>query len=335
MKTILITGATGAVGPRVVDAVLAQGAAVRILALDAPGEEGIHREGAQRAQRKSVEFVMGSVTEPDVVREAMEGCEGVIHMAALLHIVDPGPELEEKYRAVNVDGTRVVTEAAVAAGVERLVFFSTIAVYGPGGADVITEESPAEPDTLYGETKLAAEKIVLAARRSDGQPLGTVLRMGAIYGAGIKGNYRRLADALAKKRYVAVGPGENRRTLVYDKDAAAAAALALNHPAAAGQIFNVTDGEFHTLNEIVAAMAAALGRKPPRVRLPVWPVRVAARMLDPVLTLAMKKPPKLSAAVEKYLEEIVVSGEKIERELGFVPEYGLERGWRPFRSALA
>ena len=268
------------------------------------------------------------MTDPGVVREAMAGCDGVIHMAALLHIVDPGPELEAKYRAVNVEGTRVVTDAAVAAGVERLVFFSTIAVYGSGRDDVLTEESPARPDTLYGETKLAAEKIVLAARKGDGQALGTVLRMGAIYGAGIKGNYLRLANAMERGRFVAVGQGKNRRSLVYDRDAAAAAVLALTQPAAAGEIFNVTDGAFHALNEIVGAIAGALGRKPPRLRLPVWPVRVAARMLDPVLGVVMKRPLKLSAAVGKYLEEIVVSGEKIGRELGFVAGYGLERGWR-------
>ena len=77
-----------------------------------------------------------------------------------------------------------------------------------------------QPDTFYAQTKLAAEQIVLNARRAEGQPLGTVLRLGAVYGSRIKGNYRQLLKALAKRRFVPIGQGQNRRTLVYDRDEA-------------------------------------------------------------------------------------------------------------------
>ncbi len=66
--------------------------------------------------------------------------------------------------------------------------------------------------------------------------------------------------------FIPVGNGINRRTLVYDKDVGRAAALAVSHPAAAGRVFNVTDGGFHSLNEIIESICAALGRKPPRLR---------------------------------------------------------------------
>ncbi len=114
------------------------------------------------------------------------------------------------------------------------------------------------PDTFYAQTKLAAEKIVLNARGADGQPLGTVLRLCAVYGSRIKGNYERLTHALVRHRFIPIGSGLNRRTLVYDKDVGRAAVLAVSHPAAAGphtnpvgvgagRVFNVTDGTFHTL----------------------------------------------------------------------------------------
>src|SRR5690606_37394785 len=130
---------------------------------------------------------------------------------------------------INVTGTSVVVQAAVAEGVQRLVLLSTIAVYGKGRRQVIDETWTPTPDTLYGETKLAAEQIALAARRPDGSPLATVLRAAAVYGPRIKGNYRTLIEAIDRRRFVPIGPGTSRRTLVFDEDLAAAIELALTH----------------------------------------------------------------------------------------------------------
>jgi len=99
----------------------------------------------------------------------MRGVDAVVHMAALLHIVNPPPELREKYERVNIGGTATVVEAAIKAGVKRVVLFSTIAVYGPSDGRVPNEMSPTHPDTFYAETKRAAEQIVLNARSADGQ----------------------------------------------------------------------------------------------------------------------------------------------------------------------
>ncbi|MEI6647003.1 MAG: NAD-dependent epimerase/dehydratase family protein [bacterium] len=187
--------------------------------------------------------------------------------------------------------------------------------------------SACRPDTFYGETKLAAEKLVLEARRSDGESLGTVLRMGAIYGTGIKGNYQKLASALARHRFIPVGRGQNRRSLVYDRDVAAATVLALRMPQAAGQVYNVTDNCYHTVAEIICAICEALGRCPPRVRIPLAAARLAAFGADLLLRWVGKRP-FLRAAVDKYVEEVMVSGDKIKQELGFVPKYSLSEGWR-------
>ena len=173
-----------------------------------------------------------------------------------------------------------MVKAAIEAGVKRLVFFSTIAVYGNSNGKILTEESPTHPDTFYAKTKLAAERIVLDAKRKDGCPLGTVLRVGAIYGARVKGNYQRLIQALAQGRFIPVGDGRNRRTLIYDCDVGKAALLAAEHPGAAGKIFNVSDGQFHTLKEIIVAICDALGRNPPRFSVPVGPARFMAGLME-------------------------------------------------------
>jgi UDP-glucose 4-epimerase len=257
----------------------------------------------------------------------MQGVDAVIHMAALLHIVNPPPEMLEKFERINIGGTATVVAAALGAGVKRVVLFSTIAVYGQASGQVLNEQSQTHPDTLYAQTKLDAEKIVLSARDANGHPLGTVLRLGAVYGSRIKGNYERLIHALARNRFISVGNGRNRRTLVYDKDVGRAAALAISHPAAAGQVFNVTDGSIHTLNEIIESICAALGRKPPRISLPVGTVRLAAGILEDAGRMIGFKSPVGRATIDKYTEDITVDSQLIQRELGFRPQFDLKSGW--------
>jgi nucleoside-diphosphate-sugar epimerase len=257
---ILVTGATGAVGPRVVHALHQAGYQIRSFSFDAP-TAGMFPQ--------SVEVLIGDVTDQVAVQSAMQGVDAVVHMAALLHIVNSPPEMREKYERVNIGGTATVVEEAIKAGVRRVVLFSTITVYGASDGYVLNEMLPTNPDTFYAQTKLAAVQVVLNARGADGQPLGTVLRFGAIYGSRIKGNYERLTHALARNRFIPIGSGLNRRTLIYDKDVGWAAVLAVSCPAAAGRVFNVTNGGYHTLNEVSESICAALGRKPTRFLLPV------------------------------------------------------------------
>ena len=315
---VLITGATGAIGPRVVHALHRAGFQIRAFSVDAP---------ASGMFPQSVEVLIDDVTDQVAVQSAMRGVDAVVHMAALLHIVNPPPELREKYERVNVGGTATVVEAAIKAGVKRVVLFSTIAVYGPSDACVLNEQSPTHPETFYAQTKLAAEKIVLTARGTDGKPLGTVLRLGAIYGSRIKANYERLTHALARNRFIPVGNGLNRRTLVYDKDVGRTAVLAVSLPAAADRVFNVTDGEFHSLNEIIKAICSALGRKPPRLSLPSGIIRSMAGAIAGGYHIFGLRSPITPEMVDKYTEDIAVNGSLIKKELGFVPQYDLRTGW--------
>jgi nucleoside-diphosphate-sugar epimerase len=318
--SVLITGATGALGPSVVEVFHRQGFRIRTFSLDAP-QDGDFPDG--------VDVRSGDVTDMQTVATAVRDVDIVIHLAALLHIIDPSPELQERYQRINVQGTTNVVEAALQAGVERVVFFSTIAVYGRAARGRVLDESTFPlPETMYARSKLEAERIVLAAKRADGKPLGVVLRMAAIYGPRVKGNYRRLVQSLARGRFVPVGDGRNRRTLLYDRDAAQAAVLAAQRPDAGGRIFNVSDGETHSLREIIEAISAALGRNPPRVSLPVGLARLAARILERASGLVGFRSPVTRATVDKYTEDIAVDSRRIRTELGFIPRYGLADGWR-------
>lgn len=306
----LITGATGALGPSVV-AALSRTHDVRTLSRQLP-PAGLFRE--------SVAIFTGDIADGIAVRRAATGADVIVHLAALLHVMNPPRAMRPEYERVNVHGTAVVVDAALTENVPRVLVLSTIAVYGYGGGTVLNEESTPHPDTFYGETKLAAERVALDAMRADGTPLATVLRSAAVYGPRIKGSYRALVDAIARRRFVPIGRGENRRTLVFEDDLAAAVALAAGHPAAAGRVYNVSDGHFHTVCEIIAAIAAGLGRRPPAWHVPVLPVRlavIAGGLVDA----------RLPRMLDKYLEDVAVEATQIQKELGFSPRFDLDHGW--------
>ena len=103
-----------------------------------------------------------------------------------------------------VDGTEAVAEAAAAAGVRRLVLASTTAVYGPTGAQPASEDTAPAPDSWYAESKLEAERVARAVGRRTGLEI-VVLRLSAVYGPRVRGNYRRLLRAMARGRFVSIG----------------------------------------------------------------------------------------------------------------------------------
>jgi UDP-glucose 4-epimerase len=318
-KLVLVTGATGAIGPGVVSALHQAGYRIRAFSIDEPSA-GLFPAG--------VEVINGDITDNIAIQTAMRGVDSVIHMAALLHIVNPTIYMREKFELVNIDGTAKVVEAAIKVGAERIILFSTIAVYGNTGGCIYDERSPVQPKTFYAQTKLAAEKIVLSAKSADGQPLGVVLRLGTVYGPRIKGNYERLVHALKKSNFIPIGNGLNRRTLVYDKDVVCAAILTVSHPAAVGRIFNVTDGTFHTMNEIIECICYALGRKPPQLLLPLKPMYVLAGIIEKVSCAIRLTPLATREMIDKYTEDVAIDGSLIQRELGFIPKYDLKTGWQ-------
>ena len=116
--------------------------------------------------------------------------------------------------------------------------------------------------------------------------------------------------------------------MIYDRDVARAALLAVQHPSAAGKVYNVSDGHFHTLKEIIAAICQALGQTPPRLSLPVGPARMAASILEDAGRMIGFKSSVGRATIDKYTEDIAVDSTRIQTELGFKPEFNLQTGWQ-------
>ena len=317
---ILVTGATGVIGSSLVNFLLKNGYQVQVL---------IRNKDISNIFDEPIQIIIGDITDKNALLEATNGVDWVFHLAAKLHINNPSPEILSEYERINVEGTRLLVKSSIDNGIKRIIFFSTINVYGPSKKGIIfSENSNLNPISLYAKTKLKGEQIVLNARgKQNDKPIGVVLRCAAVYGPGMKGNYKSLLKALKLGLFLPVGDGKNRRTLVYIKDVLNAALIAAKHPNAPGCIYNITDGNIYTFNHIIKIICNALGKSIPRYHLSINHIRFLTKIIEKCFKLINKNAPINQLLIDKLIEDVAVSGDKIKHELGFKPRYDLKTGW--------
>jgi len=314
-RLLLVTGATGAIEPAVVASALDSGWRVRALARQDPPPGVLSPD---------VDLLSGDVRDSAVRRSAVEDVDCIIHLAATLHVTSAIQQAATEYDSLNIDATSALARDAVARGVRRFVFFSTISVYGDTHGTIASESTPLVPGTPYARSKAAAE-VALRQQCGGTSCTATGLRLAAVYGPRLKGNYLTMLDRLARGQSLPLLPGSNRRSLVFIDDVARAALLVADHPRAAGRTYNVTDGQVHSIATIVAAMCAALGRDVPHVGIPSW---AAAAVVNAGRPLLRGRFADVAALVDKYVEDVAIDGSAIQDELGFQPSVGLREGWR-------
>ena len=164
---VLVTGGAGYIGSVITAGLLAAGHTVTVY-------DDLSR-GHRAAVAAAAQLVVADIRDTERLTEALTagGCEAIVHMAALAEVAE-SVAFPQRYHDVNVGGTRSVLEAARSAGVARLVFSSTAAVYGAPETLPIDEDSPLAPANPYGETKLAAERLLFEAAAASGGRLATV-----------------------------------------------------------------------------------------------------------------------------------------------------------------
>ncbi len=308
-RSAFVTGATGCIGSALVSRLSSDGWRVVALVRD-----------RQRARHlpETVEIVEGDLADWEHIAERMRECQVVFHLAAKVH-ASPNAPLE-KFQRINVAGARNVVAAAIENQVERLICFSTVAIYGEND-EVVDESKFPRPTTPYGATKLDAERIALAA--TELKP--TILRLPVVYGPRDRGNVAKLIEAIRRNRYFIVGDGQNLKSMVAVENVVDAALLVASDERAIGEVFNVTDERPYSQEEIAVTIAELLGKKRP-AKLPRWPLLMAGRAGDLIENLTGIALPITSDRIRKLSSNTVFSSAKIEYELNFKPRVTLRDG---------
>jgi len=304
MRPTLVTGASGFLGWHVARILIERGHSVRALV----------RTGS-RVDQLDVEPVTGDLRDPSSLARAAAGCGVVFHVAADYRLWAKHPD--ELYRS-NVDGTRHLLEAARAAGVERVVYTSTVGCIGiPHGA-LGTEETPVSLEDMagpYKRSKFLAEQVALEFARG-GLPVVIVNPTAPVGDHDVKPTPtgKIVLDFLNGDMPAFIDTGLN---VVDVRDTAEGHLLALEH-GRAGERY-ILGSENLTLAQILQELARITGRKAPTVRLP-YAVAYLAGMASTGWAGLTGRPPRVPLDAVRMARKIMwVSHEKARRELGFCP----------------
>jgi nucleoside-diphosphate-sugar epimerase len=319
----LVTGATGFIGGHLVERLVKTGHRVRCLARPTSDTQTLERLG--------VEIAQGDLTDPVSIGRAAAGATHILHCGALVSDWATVREINQ----INVGGTRHLMQAALQAGVTRVIHISSTDVYGhpKGLRDIDESQPPSRFSNWYSRTKLEGESEVRRAA-STGAVQAVILRPATIYGPGSVNVVGEIAKAVRARNMLLIDHGRAVAGLCYIDNLVQAATLALSDQAAAGQTFNVTDGLDITWGQFVEDLAQGLGSPPPRLSLP-YPVAhrlgLALEQSYRLLRTAagLRTPPLLSRqAVDVMGRDQSFSNARIRQRLGWEPRVGYERGLR-------
>ena len=302
--TVLITGASGFIGTRLVQ----------------PGDRVLARGGSSKAGA-----VDGDLLDALSLAKACADMDTVFHCAGYAHAFASSDS--ERHWRVNFEGTRDLVNAAGAAGVKRFVFLSSVKAMAAPGDECVDEDWPGEPDSPYGCAKRAAEDAVLAAGVKYGMHVVN-LRLAMVYGRGGRGNLERMARGIRAGWFPPLPETGNKRSLVHVADVVAAMRLVADAPAANGCTYIVADARAYSGRELYDALRGV----PPRLTfnwsVPAPLLRASGWLGDVVGELLNRPLPVNSEVIDRLLGSACYSPARIERELGWRANVGLAAGVR-------
>lgn len=267
-------------------------------------------------------FFKADVTAPDSLTKALIDIDSVVHAAGLAHQFRDVRK-QPPFIKVNVKGTENVARAALQAGVSHFILISSVSVYGRHGPKSCDEETKCDPQEPYAQSKYHAEERAIEVLKGSKVSL-TILRLATVYGEGDPGNVARLMRMIDRGRFVWVGDGSNRKSLIHRDDVARACVYVLRQAPDGINTYNVV-GSVNTMSEIVSGLASALGKGLPRWRIPPRVAKTMAISFDRISRRG-KRNGRFERSLNKWVENDVYDGSKFDDKFSFAPETSLIEG---------
>jgi dihydroflavonol-4-reductase len=315
---VFVTGGTGFIGGEVVRQLRERGDEVVCLVRSPAKAEKLSALGCQ--------LVSGDLGDETAIRNGVEGCEAVVHAAAMYEVGIPASQHPAMWEA-NVAGTERVMNAALEAKVPKVVYVSTVGAFGNTNRRVVDEsyEHPGKEFTsYYEETKLEAHRVVKRMTAERELP-AIIVQPGGVYGPGDTSQVADLLEQFLDGKLPLLPFPELGICLTHVEDIAAGILLALDK-GKLGETY-VLSGPVVTMRDAVETVAAISGRKAPKRALPT-PLLKAMVPIGPLVGKLMGQPPNLRELISSGDKVTFwASHEKASRELGYAPR-GLEEGLR-------
>lgn len=315
---VFLTGGTGFIGRHIAALLSKRQDRVVALARSPDRASALHAMGC--------ELVEGDLADVDAIRRGLRGCDAVIHSAAIYKVGIPASERPGMFDT-NVRGTERVLDAAIEVGTPRIVYVSTVNVFGNTRGRVV-DETYRRPETegflsAYDETKFLAHREA-ETRIQAGAPV-VIAQPGLVYGQGDHSEVGGQIERMRRGRLPALAFPDLGCNFLHVDDAAEGVVRVLDR-GSEGRAY-VLGGEIGTLRKLIQTVARLSGRRPPILTIPAALVRMSIP-LAPVVTRAMRLPPNLreivraSDGVTYWATDARARG-----ELGYAPR-GLEDGLR-------
>jgi nucleoside-diphosphate-sugar epimerase len=243
------------------------------------------------------------------LEELCAGVETVVHLAGRAHVLnDNEADPIIAFRRVNVDATLKLAKAAAASGVKRFVFVSSIGVSGTETLGVaFSEESVHHPQSPYAVSKFEAEELLKELVKRTSMEL-VIIRPPLVYAGDAPGNFARLLKLVGMGLPLPFLASENRRSLVALENLIDFIIVCMEHPAAAGETFLISDGTDVSTADIVRAISTGMGRRPRLIYIPVGLIRWGARLL------------RRENLYSQLFGSLVIDSSKAQRLLGWTPQ---------------
>jgi nucleoside-diphosphate-sugar epimerase len=304
---VFVIGGSGFIGSRLIGVLHERGHEVRNYdRVESPVVEGI--------------TTIGEVTDTAAIAATAAGYDIIVNLAAA-HRDDVRPV--SLYDEVNVDGARAVVAAARLNGIARILFTSSVAVYGLDKNDA-AEDSVPEPYNDYGRTKLEAERVYEAWAAEDPARSLVIVRPSVVFGEGNRGNVYNLARQVSSGRFIMVGTGANKKSMTYVGNIVEYLAGLLDSPPGV-HTSNYADKPDLSTHELIGVLRKAMDLPNHNLRMPLRLGLAAGHALDLVARVSRRTFPISAIRIRKFVSDTTVNTDRLE-STGYRPRYSLAEG---------
>jgi len=297
MNKVLVTGASGFIGSRLVRALEKKRVTVRVLS---------------RVKQENLETVICDFESDPIPDETLNGVDTVFHLAGLAHDKRNTSIVKSLYQKINVDASVQLAELAVLKRVKHFIFVSSVKAGGsPLTGESMTELDQGELEGVYGKTKREAELKLLELGKKSVMKV-TIIRPSLVYGPDVKGNLQLMINGIQKGWFPPLPEFQNRRSMVHVDDLVKAILLVVKARSTSNEIFIVTDGIAYSSRDIYEIMCRLSGRVIPKWHIPMFFFHLLA-----FISLIFRY------KVHKLFEDEYYSAKKI-KSIGFLPDRSLK-----------